>query len=384
MKRKLFNFQQPHDEEVEKNLSNYQVSWRRGPLIGKGGFGSVYLANLKKPYSNNGYFPPVMAIKSALVSSSTSLQKEKLVFEHLHACPYILHCYGQETTTTHNGDMIYNVLLEYASGGTLGDVIKQSGIPGLPELDVRRYTRCVLEGVDYIHRRGYVHCDLKPDNVLLVCDGNSGSFVPKIGDFGLAKRFVKSKKMKFGFDPSFGGTALYMAPETVVEGVQEPPCDIWALGCIVFEMLTGYTVWDSESNLTTEEVLRKISDRCELPKIPPHISKDGKDFLKACLVRNPMFRFTAEMLLIHPFVTGIDVLSNNVIEEISEEGFVHSYATLANDTDFEFCESSSENLSSICEEGYPSSLWSIDGGENNSRKLHDFLKSTKPEVQVLL
>ncbi|XP_065868409.1 mitogen-activated protein kinase kinase kinase 20-like [Euphorbia lathyris] len=353
--KRMFNSEQFHEEEdndKEKNLSNYGVSWRRGPLIGKGGFGSVYLANLKKPKSKNGYFPQVMAIKSAQVSSSTSLQKEKEVFEHLHGCPYILGCYGEETTTTKNGEMIYNVLLEYASGGTLADLIKKSGHSGLPESDVRRYTRCILKGIDYIHSHGYVHCDLKPDNVLLVSARNGDSFVPKIGDFGLAKKFVKCKKMKF--DPDFGGTALYMAPETVTDHIQQPPCDIWALGCIVFEMLTGNKVWDSNSDLTTHEILKKISDRYELPKIPPHISKDGKDFLKCCLVRKPMFRFTAEMLLIRPFVSGgLVELSNN------EQGWVHSH-----------------DLSFICEEA-----WSIDVGKNN---MHDFLDSAKPEVQLVL
>ncbi|EEF49352.1 ATP binding protein, putative [Ricinus communis] len=293
--------------EGEEDMHNHGVSWWRGPLIGKGGFGSVYLANLKEPKSRNRIYPSVMAVKSAEVSESASLQKEKEVFDNLYDCPYILQCYGEETTTNKAGVMFYDVLLEYASGGTLASLIKQSGGCGLPELDVKRYTRSILQGINCIHSNGYVHCDLKPDNILLVSIGGSdGKFVPKIGDFGLAKKVVKSKKRKLG-GSYIGGTTLYMAPETVIDHIQEAPSDIWALGCIVFEMFTGKKVWDSKPDMTTNELLEKIGECYEPPKMPSQISKDGKDFLKRCLVKKSAFRFTAEMLLNHPFLSGLGV-----------------------------------------------------------------------------
>ncbi|XP_065874834.1 mitogen-activated protein kinase kinase kinase 20-like [Euphorbia lathyris] len=267
-----------------------------------------------------GLFPEFMEVKSAEVSSSAPLQKEKQVHDNLRSHPYILDCYGEETTTTKNGRMIYNILLEYASGGTLSSLIKQFDGCGLPESDVSTYTRCILEGLHYIHGNGYVHCDMKPENVLLVSDENGDSFVPKIGGFGLAKRYLNSKRMKF--DPNFGGTPLYRAPETVMDRIQEPLCDIWALGCIVLEMLTGQNVWNLKPNMETDEIFGKIKNRYEMPKIPTHISKEGKDFLKRCLVRNPKFRFTAEMLLCHPFVSGSDDdLNNDADDELSDSSF---------------------------------------------------------------
>ncbi|KAF2322382.1 hypothetical protein GH714_013141 [Hevea brasiliensis] len=106
---------------------------------------------------------------------------EKEVFNHLRDYPYILECYGEETTMSKVEKMLYNLLLEYASGGTLADLIKRSGGCGLPESDVKRHTRSILKGIDYIHSHDYAHRDLKPDNVLFVRSGD-GDFVPKIGD----------------------------------------------------------------------------------------------------------------------------------------------------------------------------------------------------------
>jgi serine/threonine protein kinase len=357
MKRKAKHIEE--EESMKYNNNNGGVAWSRGPLIGKGGFGSVYLASLKNPKSRNGYYPPVMAVKSAEVSASCSLQKEKEVFNCLNGCPFIIKCFGEETTSNKDGEMFYNVLLEYASGGNLACLIKKSDGVGLPELDVKRYTRSILEGICYIHSRGYVHCDLKPENILLVSNrAKAGEFVAKIGDFGLAKKSEKrNKKMKI--DPYLRGTALYMAPETVANHVQESPCDIWALGCVVLEMLTGKPAWDLKPHVTTEELLRKIGDGYELPKIPSQISKDAKDFLKRCFVANPMFRFTAEMLLDEPFMSGVDLDGVEFVETLDAES-VEWTVTLCG-TDDEFSGPSLyEEWSFTSDEGSCFSHWSDD------------------------
>ncbi|XP_021641828.2 mitogen-activated protein kinase kinase kinase 20-like [Hevea brasiliensis] len=155
--------------------------------------------------------------------------------------------------------------------GTLAAPIKKSGGHVLLECDVKRYTRSLLQGIAYIHSHGYGHCDLKPENVLLV-PTESVEFAPK-----------------------------------------EPSSDIWAFGCIVFEMFLG----------------KSVSDTYELLKIPSEISKDGKDFLKGCLVKKATFRFTAEMLLNHPFVSGLDNIKGSEFGKILDEGWMDSIVTLS-------------------------------------------------------
>ncbi|XP_059291650.1 mitogen-activated protein kinase kinase kinase 20-like [Lycium ferocissimum] len=283
------------------------VAWYRGAMVGKGSFGCVYLATLKNQKLNYSYLPTVMAVKSAEVSISGSIQKEREVLNNIKGCPYIIRCFGDETTTGKNGAMVYNLLLEYGSGGTLAERIEKFGSNGLCEFEVRNHTRSMLRGLNYIHDIGYVHCDMKPDNILLVPNSNEGKksteFKAKIGDLGLAKREkVQSKKRRL--EPYWRGTPMYLSPEAVSDNVQECPADIWALGCIVLEMLTGKPPWDRKED-NAEDVLRKIGGGHELPRIPENLSKEAKDFLKGCFVRNPRYRWTAEMLLTHPFVDGL-------------------------------------------------------------------------------
>ncbi|XP_035547283.1 mitogen-activated protein kinase kinase kinase 3-like [Juglans regia] len=114
---------------------------------------------------------------------------------------------------------------------------------------------------------------------------------------------------KDGLDVYLRGTPLYMAPEAVIENVHEPPCDIWALGCLVCEMLTGKSPWDREEKLNANELLQLIGDECEVPKIPSGVSDEAKSFLKSCLARKPTYRFTAEMLMDHPW---LHIQSNNL------------------------------------------------------------------------
>lgn len=303
------------------------VAWLRGSLIGKGGFGCVYVATLKNPRSKHSYFPSVMAVKSAEVSVSGSIQKEREVLSNVKGCPNIIKCFGDETTMGDNGMMVYNLLLEYGSGGNLAQRIKKSGSGGLPEFEASVYARCILRGLKHIHGIGYVHCDLKPDNILLLPssrrEGNT-AFRAKIGDFGLTKRVKQTKKRKLG--PYWRGTPMYLSPEAVMDNVQEAPNDIWAVGCIVLEMLTGKHPWYGEKELKAEDILAKIGTKHESPKIPNDISKDARDFLKGCFVRRSMFRMTAEMLLNHPFVRGLE--DNEAIEDVEEPEGLNEIETL--------------------------------------------------------
>ncbi|CAA0843314.1 mitogen-activated protein kinase kinase kinase 21 [Striga hermonthica] len=280
------------------------VSWFRGSIIGKGAFGTVYSATLKNPTSKYSSFPSLMAVKSAEVSLSGSIQKEREILGNVRGCPYIIRCFGEETTVGASGAMVYNLLLEYGSGGTLAGRIRASnGGRGLPEHEVRSITRSILKGLSHIHGLGYVHCDLKPSNILLVNGGSQ--FRAKIGDFGQARRAGRSRKRKLG--AYWRGTPMYLSPEAVLENEQEGPSDLWALGCIVLEMLTGKPPWATpEKESSAKEIVARVGLGREVPWVPAGLSKEARDFLKGCFVRKPEFRLTAEMLLNHPFVEGLD------------------------------------------------------------------------------
>lgn len=348
-------------EVVElKNANEFGdgVSWYRGAMLGKGSFGYVYLANLKNPKSKNGYLPSVMAVKSAEVSVSGSIQKEREILSNIKGCPYVIRCFGDETTSGENGVMAYNLFLEYGSGGTLAERINKLENRGLPEFEVRFYTRSMLRGLNHIHAIGYVHCDMKPENILLVPNSSNGSieFRAKIGDLGLAKRENQSKKRRL--EPYWRGTPMYLSPEAVADNVQGSPADIWALGCIVLEMLTGKPPWNRKD---AKDVLKKIGEGHELPMIPGDLSKEAKDFLKGCFVRKPMYRWTAEMLLIHPFVEGLsdddEVEENKEVEDINVVDSMQLITEIDNESSY-----SHEDWSCISEEdslGY----WSEDNAE---------------------
>ncbi|KAI3794091.1 hypothetical protein L1987_36718 [Smallanthus sonchifolius] len=266
------------------------MEWIRGQEIGHGTFAKV---NLAKPTNQGSRFPPLMAVKSCALTHSSSLMNECTMLDQLKDCLEIVTCYGA-CVTVENGEKLYNVALEYASGGSLADKVKNSENSRLSESEVRRYTKSILKGLQFIHEKGVVHCDIKLQNILLF----SGDAV-KIADFGLAKR--AAGVCDAGYE--IRGTPLYMAPETVVGGKQEAASDVWAVGCLVSEMLTGKPAWTCSD---IGALLMKIGVGAEIPDIPGKLSEAGKDFLGKCFVKETSDRWTAEMLLKHPFIDGDD------------------------------------------------------------------------------
>ncbi|WOH10117.1 hypothetical protein DCAR_0729579 [Daucus carota subsp. sativus] len=264
------------------------MNWARGERIGHGSFGQVNLA-----VSTSHEFASLMAVKSCSLLHSATLVNEKLILEELSECPEIIHCFG-DNVSQENGVKLYNVLLEYASGGSLANKIKNSVFS---ECEVQRYSRDILKGLYYVHKNGYVHCDMKLQNVLLVEVG--GNYVAKIADFGLAKRGGNLEAKC-----ELRGTLMYMSPEMVAGGEQESAADIWALGCLVLEMITGTLAWKCRRKSDFGGLMMRIGVGDEVPEIPKKLSKQGKDFLGKCFLKNPRERWTAEMLLNHPFIAG--------------------------------------------------------------------------------
>ncbi|KAL6962402.1 hypothetical protein U1Q18_037360 [Sarracenia purpurea var. burkii] len=167
---------QNHQEGTkEKNQGIHQtedsdlrsMEWVRGGLVSHGSFGTMNLAISRCRSQNQSLqIPPLMAVKSCGLSESALILNEKLILEELGDCPQIIRCFDGDFTFE-NGEELCNLLLEYASGGALSDKLKNSSNCRLPESEVQRYTTSILEGLHYIHKNVYVHCDIKPQNILL-------------------------------------------------------------------------------------------------------------------------------------------------------------------------------------------------------------------------
>ncbi|KAJ9697081.1 hypothetical protein PVL29_009027 [Vitis rotundifolia] len=293
------------------------LTWIRTHKLGQGSFASVYSAKLrsKSPVvfiDDNGgscIMPSELAVKSAETSKASSLRSEMEILGVLNSSSYVVRCYGDEITRSGDGKLYYNILLEKCCGGSLGS-------------EVRCYTRDIVRGLCYIHGHGYVHCDIKPDNILLVptcCN----DFRAKIGDFGLAKEAY--------YDPAdeddkgccgVRGTFRYMSPELLTDNMQCWLSDIWALGCVVIEMMTGKQVWSCEQfeGSDMRDLLRRIAYSPELPEFPSNISAQGRHFLESCLHRDIDERWSALMLLRHPFLSEDGQRSVTVSNLLMEEG----------------------------------------------------------------
>jgi mitogen-activated protein kinase kinase kinase 1 len=152
------------------------------------------------------------------------------------------------------------------------------------------YTRQILDGLKYLHDKGFIHRDIKCANILVDANG-----AVKLADFGLAK------VSKFNDIKSCKGTPFWMAPEVINRKDSDgygSPADIWSLGCTVLEMCTGQIPY---SDLEPVQALFRIG-RGTLPEVPDTLSLDARLFILKCLKVNPEERPTAAELLNHPFV----------------------------------------------------------------------------------
>jgi serine/threonine-protein kinase len=164
--------------------------------------------------------------------------------------PHIAHIYGVEESSD-----VRALVLEFVEGETVGARIARSR---LSVGEVLVAGRQVADALDAAHERGIVHRDLKPANVVLTRDGAA-----KVLDFGLAKASVPSDdETTMAPDPTkpgwILGTVPYMSPEQARGQVVGPRTDIWALGCLLFEMLAGHSPFE---RATTSETLAAILER---------------------------------------------------------------------------------------------------------------------------
>ncbi|KAJ7946316.1 Protein kinase-like [Quillaja saponaria] len=266
------------------------MDWRRGHTVGRGSTATVSIATVH----GSGQ---VYAVKSAELAKSKFLIREQKILSTFK-CHHIVTYRGCDITTE-NGTLFYNMFMEYAPHGTVFDAIHERG--GLAEAIVRNYTRQILLGLQHLHSNGIVHCDIKGQNILVMDEG------VKIADLGCARR-VEDEVLNS--DWSTAGTPMFMAPEVARGEQQGFPADVWALGCTVVEMVTGQAPWPDVADPVS--TLYRIGFSGEVPKIPSFMSKQGKDFLSKCLIKNPDERWSVGELLKHGFLEESKLLMKEI------------------------------------------------------------------------
>ncbi len=172
------------------------------------------------------------------------------------------------------------IIMEYIDGQTLREIIHEEG-PFHPD-DVAVLVEQVAAGLDYAHKHGLVHRDIKPENILVDRHG-----LAKVVDFGIARGLSDSTLTETG---SGIGTVHYISPEQASGLMATPESDIYSLGVIAFEMLTGQLPFESESSVGV--AMRHLNDPVPDPaSINPDVPPEAADIVLQALEKNPTRRY---------------------------------------------------------------------------------------------
>jgi serine/threonine protein kinase len=160
------------------------------------------------------------------------------------------------------------VVMEYVEGDTLGEAMRKRPLPVAEVADIGI---AVADALAYVHSTGLVHRDVKPGNILL-------GRVPKLTDFGIARLVVAAKVTTTGL---MVGTAAYLAPEQVAGETVGPPVDVYALGLVLLEVLTGKREFDGPP---VEAAMARLARG---PEIPTTLPPGWPEVLRAMTARQP-------------------------------------------------------------------------------------------------
>ncbi|XP_078055421.1 cGMP-dependent protein kinase 2 [Mustelus asterias] len=236
--------------------------------LGMGGFGRVELVKLKDE-------DVTFALKCIKKKHIVETRQQEHVYSEKNILlqtksPFIVRLYR----TFRDSKYVY-MLLEVCLGGELWSILRDMCF--FEEPTARFCVGCVVEAFDYLHNRGIVYRDLKPENLLLDSDG-----YVKMADFGFAKRIGLGKKTW-----TFCGTPEYIAPEIIMNKGHDFGADYWSLGILVFELLTGNPPFTGPDPIQIYNMILRGMEKVDFPK---RISKRPEDLIRRLCKVNPTER----------------------------------------------------------------------------------------------
>lgn len=259
---------------IGKEILNYIIR----SLIGKGGMGSVYLAEHK---FIKGQMAAIKVINSNMLNDFT---RKKLLDEATSQSKLghqnIAHFQNFHIDESGNAFLI----MEYADGLSLEDYINTvSGL--IVEDRICPLFEPILDAIGYAHKHNILHCDIKPANIVITKDGT-----PKVLDFGIAK-IIKEDGMTEE-DGMISGTPSYMSPEQVDGKPMDARSDIYSLGVLLHQMLTGNAPYDT-TTLTEREINEKVVNE-PLPRMRTYykyVSDKVQEVVDKATAKNPKDRY---------------------------------------------------------------------------------------------
>ncbi|XP_062270085.1 cGMP-dependent protein kinase 1 isoform X2 [Platichthys flesus] len=237
--------------------------------LGVGGFGRVELVQLKNDEAKT--FAMKILKKRHIVDTRQQehIRSEKVIMTEAHS-DFIVRLYR----TFKDSKYLY-MLLEACLGGELWTILRDRG--SFEDSTTRFYTACVVEAFSYLHAKGIIYRDLKPENLILDSRGYA-----KLVDFGFAKKIGFCKKTW-----TFCGTPEYVAPEIILNKGHDVSADYWSLGILMFELLTGSPPFSGPDPMKTYNIILRGIDMIEFPK---KVTKNAASLIKKLCRDNPSER----------------------------------------------------------------------------------------------
>ncbi|CAL8276475.1 unnamed protein product [Merluccius merluccius] len=266
-----------------------RFEFSRKDLIGHGAFAVVFKGRHREKHD---WEVAVKCInKKNLSKSQTLLGKEIKILKELKHENIVALLDFQETASS-----VY-LVMEYCNGGDLADYLHSKGT--LSEDTIRVFLQQIAGAMQILHSKGIIHRDLKPQNILLSYPpgrkSHSNNTCIKIADFGFA-RYLQTNMMA----ATLCGSPMYMAPEVIMSQHYDAKADLWSIGTIVFQCLTGKAPFQASSPQDLRLFYEK--NKSLSPSIPRETSCHLRNLLLALLQRNHKERLDFDEFFTHPFL----------------------------------------------------------------------------------